>query len=866
MDKYEPSKIRTSPSARTLSSRVKYEPSKIEPKWQKRWEKERIYRAIDFDKRPKKYILIEFPYPSGERLHVGHGRSYSALDALSRKLRMQGFNVLYPLGWDAFGLPTENYAIKMGVNPAEATAQNIKISKNQAKSWGLGIDWSREINTTTPKYYKWTQWIFLKMYEKGLAYKAKVPVSWCPACKINLANEEVIAGKCERCGALVERRTQSQWMLRITKYAQRLLDDLVTVDYLPQIKLQQENWIGRSEGTEIKFKIVDDQFHQAKRSTKRSDQPSEAISVFTTRSDTLFGVTAMVLAPEHPFLGELTKPENKKAIEEYLARAENKSELERTDLSKEKTGVFTGSYCINPINNEKIPIWVGDYVIGWYGGGAVMVVPAHDSRDFDFAKKYSLEIREVVSGGDIIQSAFEGEGTLVSSGDFSGQKSTEARENITKWLEEHQLGGKTVVYKLRDWVFSRQHYWGEPIPVIHCEKCGVVPVPEKNLPVELPYLEKYEPSGTGESPLIKVEEWVNVACPKCDGPARRETDTMPNWAGSNWYYLAYVFAHKLGNQKSKIKNQKEKNIFEDSKDLLQYWLPVDLYNGGMEHTTLHLLYSRFVYKFLSDIGVVPGIEPYTRRHSHGVVLGPDGQKMSKSQGNVVNPDDVVKAYGADTFRLYEMFLGPFEQMVAWSEEGISGCHRFLKRVWQLSQEKVKNKTTPNNLKTSLHQTIKKVSEDVDSLKFNTAIAAMMEFINGWAKPGAFLSKDEAKLFLQILAPFAPHITEELWSFDFAQDKQSLPSDTSSERKQNWSIHQQPWPEYDPKLAQEEIATVVVQINGKMRDKLELKSERAGEQEEVEKQAMANEKIKSYLEGKKIKKVVFIPGKLINFVI
>ena len=551
MDKYEPSKIRTSPSARTLSSRVKYEPSKIEPKWQKRWEKERIYRAIDFDKRPKKYILIEFPYPSGERLHVGHGRSYSALDALSRKLRMQGFNVLYPLGWDAFGLPTENYAIKMGVNPAEATAQNIKISKNQAKSWGLGIDWSREINTTTPKYYKWTQWIFLKMYEKGLAYKAKVPVSWCPACKINLANEEVIAGKCERCGALVERRTQSQWMLRITKYAQRLLDDLVTVDYLPQIKLQQENWIGRSEGTEIKFKIVDDQFHQAKRSTKRSDQPSEAISVFTTRSDTLFGVTAMVLAPEHPFLGELTKPENKKAIEEYLARAENKSELERTDLSKEKTGVFTGSYCINPINNEKIPIWVGDYVIGWYGGGAVMVVPAHDSRDFDFAKKYSLEIREVVSGGDIIQSAFEGEGTLVSSGDFSGQKSTEARENITKWLEEHQLGGKTVVYKLRDWVFSRQHYWGEPIPVIHCEKCGVVPVPEKNLPVELPYLEKYEPSGTGESPLIKVEEWVNVACPKCDGPARRETDTMPNWAGSNWYYLAYVFAHKLGNQKSK---------------------------------------------------------------------------------------------------------------------------------------------------------------------------------------------------------------------------------------------------------------------------------------------------------------------------
>ena len=826
----------------------KYEPSVIEPHWQREWEKHGIYQAIDFAPPaggPKKYILIEFPYPSGERLHCGHGRTYTALDAVSRKLRMEGFNVLFPIGWDAFGLPAENFAIKTGINPAISTAENIANAKTQAKDWGLSFDWSREINTTDPQYYKWTQWIFLKMFEKGLAYQAEVPVNWCPACQTNLADEEVLFdGAHERCGQKTQRRLQRQWLLKITTYAQRLLDDLKTVDYLPQIRVQQENWIGRSEGTEIEFPIAkwEVRSENSHISTQSEANPAShiqlltSIKVFTTRIDTLFGVTAMVLAPEHPLVERLTKPENKETVKEYLMAAKKKSELERTDLIKEKTGVFTGSYCLNPINNEKVPIWVGDYVIGWYGGGAVMVVPAHDQRDWEFAKKYGVEIREVISGGDITQAAYEGEGTLINSGKFNGEKSEEARQSITKWLKDHHCGRATIQYKLRDWVFSRQHYWGEPIPIIHCPKCGAVPVPEKDLPVELPYLEKYQPTSTGESPLASVENWVKVACPECGGAARRETDTMPNWAGSNWYFLRYCDPH---NDKALADRKK-----------LDYWLPVDLYNGGMEHTTLHLLYSRFIYKFLSDIGVVPGNEPYARRHSHGVVLGPDGQKMSKSLGNVVNPDEVVESYGADTFRLYEGFMGPFEQMVAWSEEGIFGCHRFLKRVWQLTAEKVKGQPTPKILRMALHHLVKKVSQDLDNLKFNTAIAAMMEFINLWAKPEAFLNSQEAKIFLQILAPFAPHITEELWA--------SLGG--------KFSIHQSPWPKYDPLLVEKEMATVVVQINGKVREKLEVGDKKAQDQEAVEKQARASEKIKSYLAQKKIKKVVFVPGRLINFVV
>ena len=786
-----------------------FNPETFESKWQKKWEEARLYEAIDFDKKKKRYILIEFPYPSGERLHVGHGRSFTALDAYSRKLRMQGFNVLYPFGWDAFGLPAENYAIKTGINPAITTKKNIINSRIQAKRWGLSIDWGREVDTTDPKYYKWTQWIFLKLFEKGLAYQAEVPVNWCPFCKTNLAQEEVLAdGTHERCGRPTQRRMQKQWLLKITAYAQRLLDDLKIVDFLPKIRIQQENWIGRSEGAEIEFEV---------------EGSGEKIKVFTTRPDTLFGVTAMVLAPEHPLLAKLVTPENKAQVEGYIERAKEKSELERTELVKEKTGVFTGSYCINPANNEKIPIWVGDYVIGWYGGGAVMVVPAHDHRDFDFAKKYHLEIREVVS-----------EGKLINSGKFDGLSSQKAKEEIVGYLALKKLAKKVVQFKLRDWVFSRQHYWGEPIPIIHCQKCGIVPVPEKDLPVKLPYLEKYQPSGTGESPLANVESWVKVKCPVCGGWGRRETDTMPNWAGSNWYFIRYC-------------DSKNDQKLADPKKL-KYWLPVDLYNGGMEHTTLHLLYSRFIYKFLFDIGVVPGSEPYGRRHSHGVVLGPDGQKMSKSKGNVVNPDDVVAKFGADTFRLYESFMGPFEQMIAWDEKGVVGAFRFLKKVWQLSCQKVQEEKTPPSLLTSLHQLIIKVTGDLDNLRFNTAIAAMMEFSNAWEKE--FLAGGEALIFLKLLAPFAPHLTEELW--------QRL--------GQEFSIHQSNWPVADPKLAKEEMATVIIQVNGKLRSQIRIKDRQSKIQDEVETLAKKEINVSKYLESQKIKKVIFIPGRLVNFVI
>jgi len=798
----------------------KYNFSKIEPKWQKEWEKQDLYKAVDFDKRPKKYIMVEFPYPSGDGLHVGHVRSYSALDALSRKKRMQGFNVLYPMGWDAFGLPTENYAIKTGLHPSKVTKNNIKIFKKQMKSIGLSFDWSREINTTDSEYYKWSQWIFIQLFKKGLAYQSEMPINWCPKCKIGLANEEVINGKCERCGAQTEKKNLKQWMLKITEYADRLIDDLEKVDYVEKIKTQQINWIGRSHGTEIDFKIVD------------SD---EIIKVFTTRADTSFGITAMIIAPEHSLLKKITTKENQDKINSYVDSSKKKSEFERTQLEKEKTGVFTGSYCVNPVNNEKIPIWVSDYVIATYGGGAVMIVPAHDKRDYAFAKKYDVGVREVVSGGDISKEPYTEYGKLINSEEFNGLSSKEAIEKITDWLIKNKVGQRTINYKLRDWVFSRQHYWGEPIPIVHCEKCGIVTVPEKDLPVELPHVEKYEPTDTGESPLADIQEWVNTKCPKCGGSAKRETDTMPNWAGSSWYFLRYIDP-----------NNNEK--FADF-DKLKYWLPVDLYNGGMEHTTLHLLYSRFWHKVLYDLKLVPTEEPYQRRYSHGMVLAEDGRKMSKSFNNVVNPDDTITEYGADTLRIYEMFMGPFDQTISWSIKGVQGCFRFLNKVWQIFNNKEKiGKVSDKKLITKLHQLIKKVNDDLDNMKFNTAVAVMMEFVNAWSEDGKILSKKDAQAFLYLLSPFAPHIVEELWN----------------KLGNKESIFKEEWPEYDKKLIQEETVQLIVQINGKVRDKIEIKIGLS--EKEVQELILSQEKIQKWLDAKKIKKFIYIPNRLVNLVI
>ncbi len=798
---------------------MEYEPQKIEPKWQKFWEKKVFYRAEDFSKKPKKYILIEFPYPSGVGLHVGHCRSYSALDAISRKYRMHGYNVMFPIGWDAFGLPTENYAIKTGIHPEKATEQNISNFKRQLKSLGLSFDWSREVNTTDPKYYKWTQWIFLKLFENNLAYQAKIPINWCPSCKIGLANEEVIDGKCERCKAQVTKKELKQWMLKITKYADRLIEDLEKVNFLEKIKVQQIDWIGRSYGVEIDFKIEDS---------------SEIISVFTTRADTIFGSTAIVLAPEHKLVEKIVKKEQLKEVEKYIKQSKNKTEFERTKLEKEKTGVFTGSYCINPINNEKIPVWIGDYVVATYGGGAVMVVPAHDKRDYEFAKKYNLEIREVIKGGDVSKQAFVEYGTLVNSGEFNNLKSKEAIKKITEWFEKRKLGRKQVHYKLRDWVFSRQHYWGEPIPIIHCQKCGAVPVSEKDLPVELPYVEKYEPTETGESPLAVINDWVNVKCPKCKGSAKRETDTMPNWAGSNWYYLRYVDPNN------------DKEIADKKK--IDYWMPVDWYNGGMEHTTLHLLYSRFIYKFLYDIKVVPQPEPYQKRTSHGIVLAEDGRKMSKSFGNVINPDDIVKEYGADTLRVYEMFIGPFEQAISWNSKGVKGVNRFLNKVWKLVLQCFKNEKSNREAVKEIHKLNRKVETDMEKMKFNTAIAAFMEFINFGFKNKDDIGKDVVERMLLLLAPFAPHITEELWKEIGNKD----------------SIHNQSWPKYDEKLAKEKTITLIIQINGRVRDKIKVEANVS--EDEARDLTLNREKVKKRILGKGIKKIIFVPGKLINIVI
>jgi len=833
---------------------MRYEPRKIEKKWQEYWEKQGLYRAKDFSKKKKYYVLIEFPYPSGEGLHVGHCRSYSTMDTIARKKRMEGYNVLYPIGWDAFGLPTENYAIRTGIHPRIATEKNVANFKKQLKSLGLSFDWSREIDTTDPKYYQWTQWIFLKLFKAGLAYQAEIPINFCPVCKIGLSDEEVIEGKHERCGEKVIQKKLKQWMLKITKYADRLIKDLEKVDYLEKIKIQQINWIGKSEGTNVKFQI--------------SPSPKFGggqIEVFTTRIDTIFGVTAIVLAPEHPLVRDLIKKEYLNGVQDYIKKSQEKSEFERTKLEKEKTGVFTGSYCLNPINSERIPIWVGDYVVGTYGGGAVMVVPAHDKRDYDFAKKYGLKIREVISGGNILKTeprgsevkgkkrtqfsspeAFVDYGKLINSGEFNGLTSEEAMEKITDWLKKRGLGRKTVQYKLRDWVFSRQHYWGEPIPIVHCQKCGQVPVPEKDLPIELPYVEKYQPTGTGESPLAQIEDWVNTKCPKCGGSARRETDTMPNWAGSNWYFMRYCDP------------QNSKKLADPKK--LKYWLPVDWYNGGMEHTNLHLLYSRFIYKFLFDIGVAPNQEPYKKRTSHGIVLGEDGRKMSKSFGNVINPDNIVKGYGADTLRVYEMFMGPFDQAISWSAQGVKGVFRFLNRAWKLvldckespegklSASYGASKKSSERVIKEVHKLNKKIEGDLGATKFNTAVAAFMEFLNFAFLNKKEISKDTIERFLILLSPFAPHITEELWHQLDHKD----------------SIHKQKWPKYDPRLIKEEIITLVIQVNGRVRDKIEVEADIS--EEKARELALLSKKVQNWISGKEIKKIIFVPGRLINIVI
>uniref|UniRef100_A0A831Z237 Leucine--tRNA ligase n=1 Tax=candidate division WWE3 bacterium TaxID=2053526 RepID=A0A831Z237_UNCKA len=873
---------------------------KIEPKWQKVWEKENLYRAVDFSEKKKQYILVEFPYPSGERLHVGHGRTYCCLDAVARLQRMRGYNVLFPIGWDAFGLPAENYAIKTGIHPSVTTKENIANSKKQAQSWGLSFDWEREIRTTDPDYYRWTQWIFLQLFQKGLAYKAEVPVNWCPSCKINLADEEVVVGdgqlhaasdlaspggKCERCGTPVTRRRQSQWMLKITAYADRLIDDLTKVDYRKDIQAQQINWIGRSGGVQIKFQV--------------SGSKSQAVEVFTTRPDTLYGVTFLVLSPEKAqelldWVPSSSRPE----VEKYIRQALAKSELRRQEEIKDKTGVFTGIHAQHPLTGEKLPVWVADFVLSGYGTGAIMAVPAHDQRDFEFAKKYDLPIREVIKNSKLSKfpkEPFTGEGELVNSSQFDGLQSTAAIDKITRFLVVRKLGQKSVDYKLRDWVFSRQHYWGEPIPVIFCRKCWEVksqkskikmkegydfvkingeehainPVPEEDLPVELPYIENYKPTGTGESPLAAVEEWVKVPCPICGKQARRETDTMPNWAGSSWYYLAYAFWHKRGGQRSEIRGKRFENAFAKYEREIDYWMPIDWYNGGMEHTTLHLLYSRFWYKFLFDLRLVPGPEPYAKRTSHGVVLGPDGQKMSKSRGNVINPDEVVAEFGADTFRGYEAFMGPFEQTISWDPKGVLGVHRFLDKVWKAHQEVIRRQVTGDSgkLRRKLHQLIKKVEEDTLSLKFNTAVAAMMGWINQLSISNYQLSISDWGIFLRVLAPYAPHLAEELYqSLKNPKSGTRNPKITGNRKLETGnfeSIHRQPWPKYDPKLIAKETVTIIVQVDGKMRGKLEVP---AGTGEvEVKKISQDLATVKPHLYGREVAKTIFIPDNLINFV-
>ncbi|WP_418269181.1 leucine--tRNA ligase [Hominenteromicrobium sp.] len=800
----------------------KYNPSEIEPKWQKKWEEAGVFHASNTSDKPKYYALIEFPYPSGQGLHVGHPRPYTALDVVSRKRRMEGYNVLYPIGWDAFGLPAENYAIKNHVHPEEITKKNIARFKQQIQSLGISFDWSREISTIDPKYYKWTQWIFLQLFKNGLAYKKEMSVNWCTSCKCVLANEEVVNGVCERCGSEVIHKVKSQWMLKITAYAQRLIDDLDLVDYPDRVKTQQKNWIGRSEGAEVDFNTT----------------AGDKLTVYTTRPDTLYGATYMVVSPEHPFIEKWAdKLQNLDAVRAYQAEAAKKSDFERTEVAKDKTGVrLEGVEAINPLTGTTIPIFISDYVLVSYGTGAIMAVPAHDTRDWEFAKKFDLPIIEVVKGGDVQKEAFTDcdTGIMVNSGILDGMTVEEAKVRIKDYLEETGIGHRKVNYKLRDWVFARQRYWGEPIPIVHCEKCGYVPIDESELPLVLPQVDSYEPTDNGESPLSKMTDWVNTTCPKCGGKAMRETDTMPQWAGSSWYFLRYMDPH---NDESFA-----------SKEALNYWHQVDWYNGGMEHTTLHLLYSRFWHKFLYDIGQVPTAEPYAKRTSHGMILGENGEKMSKSRGNVVNPDDVVNEFGADTLRLYEMFIGDFEKAAPWSNAGIKGCRRFIERYWNLQSILIDGEAIRPEMEPSFHKAIKKVSYDIENLKFNTAIAALMALMNVIAEKGS-INKAELSVFTMLLNPFAPHVTEEVWS---------------EMKLGEGMVTEQIWPKYDESKCKDDVIEIVVQVNGKVRTRLSVAADI--QKDDAIALAKAEDRIAAEINGKNVVKEIYVPGKLVNIVV
>ena len=801
--------------------RVKYEFNRIEKKWQDRWAKENCYHAETGGDKPKFYGLVEFPYPSGQGLHVGHARPYTAMDVVARKRRMDGYNVLFPMGYDAFGLPTENYAIKNHIHPAQVTKDNIANFTKQLKMLGYSFDWDRVVDTTDPNYYKWTQWIFLQLFKKGLAYKTSMPVNWCTSCKCVLANEEVVNGGCERCGSEVIRKEKSQWMLKITEYAQRLIDDLDDVDFIERVKIQQKNWIGRSTGAEVTFK------------TTQGDD----LVIYTTRPDTLFGATYMVLSPEHPYINQWKDAiGNWDEVTAYVEAAARKSDFERTELAKEKTGVkLDGVRGINPVNGKEIPIFISDYVLVSYGTGAIMAVPAHDDRDWEFAKKFGCEIIEVVKGGDVEKEAFtlkDDTGIMVNSDFLNGMTVKDAIPVITKWLTEKGIGHQKVNYKLRDWVFSRQRYWGEPIPLVNCEKCGWVAIPEEELPLLLPEVESYEPTDTGESPLAPMTDWVNTTCPCCGGPAKRETDTMPQWAGSSWYFLRYMDPH---NDKALA-----------SEEALKYWGQVDWYNGGMEHTTLHLLYSRFWHKFLYDLGVVPFPEPYKKRTSHGMILGEGGEKMSKSRGNVVNPNDVIAQYGADTMRMYIMFIGDFEKAAAWSDNAVKGCKRFLDRIWNLAEQAAPGEAYSKDNEALIHKTIKKVSDDIENMKFNTAIAALMTLTNQFYDKG--VNKAEFKTLLQMLSPFAPHMADELWEqfgFEgFASTSQ--------------------WPVYDESKTVASEVTIAVQVGGKLKTTVTVPM--GSEQDAVLEVVTADSKIAKLMEGKEIVKVIHVPNKLVNLIL
>ena len=798
-----------------------YSPKEIEKKWQDIWDNEEAFKAALDKSKPKYYALVEFPYPSGQGLHVGHPRPYTAMDIVSRKKRMQGYNVLFPMGWDAFGLPTENYAIKNKIHPKIVTKNNVAHFKEQLKSLGYSFDWSREINTTDPSYYKWTQWIFLQLFKKGLAYKSEMPINWCTSCKVGLANEEVVNGVCERCGAPVIRKMQSQWMLKITDYAEKLIEGLDHVDYIEKVKVSQKNWIGRSEGAEVNFKL---------------SGKDEALTVYTTRPDTLFGATYMVISPEHPMIDKYKDEiSNYDEILAYRAQAARKSDFERTELAKDKTGAcINGITAVNPVNGKEIPIWVSDYVLMSYGTGAIMAVPAHDDRDWDFAKKFGLPIIEVVAGGDVQNAAFTdvATGKLCNSGFLDGMEVKDAKKAIIEWLEEKGIGHKKVNYKLRDWVFSRQRYWGEPIPIVKCPCCGYVPIDESELPLRLPEVDSYMPTDTGESPLAAMRDWVETICPKCGGKAERETDTMPQWAGSSWYFLRYIDPHN-------------DEAFA-SKEAIDYWMPVDWYNGGMEHTTLHLLYSRFWHKFLYDQGLVSCPEPYMKRTSHGMILGENNEKMSKSRGNVINPDDIVNEFGADTLRTYEMFIGAFELSASWSMEGVKGCRKFLERVWKLQDMLIEGDSYRENLETKIHQTIKKVSNDFENLKFNTAIAAMMSLVNDFYKEKSINKAEYATLIL-LLNPVAPHMTEELWESIYGG-----------------RAYQQKWPEYEEAKTVESNVEIAVQINGKVKATLGVALDE--DEESVKAKAHAIPAIAELMAGKNVVKEIYVKGRILNIVV